>query len=255
MARLTGLRGAFLLACVATVAGCGAEPLPVAPTAPRPTARPVAPAPGPNAAPRRDAASERLLAAVAQRVKSTRNWTALARTDNVGPDGVNDYNTARVYYKLPDVMSATVITALNEKKKGTRVVYDGGEQVKVRTYFFGFLPIRVTISVHDARIVDRYKRTLRETGTRQLLNVLLHAESRVKHLGVGEVAGEPVELVEVRSPISWSGLEREVIGISARTGLPVLRDCYDARQRRIFHLELREMRTNIRLTGDEFTVD
>lgn len=251
MASLKRILSFTALACVVPLVGCGKEAM--LPVAPVPTYAPASPSP--SAQVPLDPQAQRLLAEVKARVAVTKNWTALAKADNTGPDGVTDSNTTRMWYKLPDVTAATIIANGNEKKKNTRVLYSGGNDVQLKTYFFGFIPLKITLPVTDSRLVDKYKRTLKETGTRQFFDMMLHPQAQVRSMGPGTSAGEPVELLEVRSPISWKGIEREVVGISTRLMLPVMRDCYDVRGKRIFHLELREMRTNIRLKGDEFKLD
>lgn len=249
---MTGVRvltGA-VLAFGVLVAGCGltvptGEELPD----PVPTLEPVAP-PNPVADDAR-AIVER----VRERSNATRNWAAVAHTEVIGPNGKRDYNVSRMAFKRPGTTAACLMDAANKKKTGTKLVFDGEREVAIKTFFFGILPIRITLPVTDDRLLDAYKRSLRDTHANQFMAVILHPQAEVRRLGTFSMKGEALDLLEFRSPASWKDLSREVIGVSRRTGLPVYRDCFDKRNRRIFHMELHEMRTNVAFSSTEFSLD
>lgn len=239
--------GALLVALGLTVTACGTAETPLAPDFPEPTdITPPAPTDG-DARP--------ILAVVAQQVAQTRNWRAEAHSEVIAPDGSRDFNVSRITYQRPGMAAATILDAKERRKIGTRLVYDGAETVALKTYFFGFLPIQVTLGVTDSRLLDAYKRSLKDTSTDQFVGVLLHPQAQVKRLGRYMMGDEPVELMDVRSPASWKGLSREVIGISHRLVIPVYRDCYNERDQRIFHLELKGMRINLPVTAKDFTLN
>jgi hypothetical protein len=68
-------------------------------------------------------------------------------------------------------------------------------------------------------------------------------------------ASEPVDLLELRSPLAFKGIVRETIGISRRTMLPILRDSFDASGHRVFRLMLQQMRVNVPLLATDFSLD
>lgn len=241
--------GALLAALALSVAACGATDVPLAPDFPEPV-----PSDQPPTAPT-DADTRTILATVAQAVAQTRTWRATAHSEVIGPDGSRDFNVSRITYQRPGMAAATILDAREKRKIGTRLVFDGAKSVALKTYFFGFLPIKVTLDVNDGRLLDSYKRSLKDTSTEQFVGVLLHPEAQVKRIGRYMMDGEPVELMDVRSPASWKELSREVIGVSHRLLIPVYRDCYDAKNTRIFHLELKGMRTNFPVTKKDFSLD
>lgn len=241
--------GALLVALGVTVGACGTGQTPIAPDFPEPAPSDIAP-PAPT-----DGDVRPILGVVAEQVALTRNWRAEAHSEVIAPDGSRDFNVSRITYQRPGMAAATLLDAREKRKIGTRLVYDGAETVALKTYFFGFLPIKVSLSVTDDRLLDAYKRSLKDTSTEQFVGVLLHPQAQVRRLGRYMMGDEPVELMEVRSPASWKGLSREVIGISHRLVIPVYRDCYNERNQRIFHLELKGMRTNLPITAKDFSLD
>lgn len=238
------------------LAGCGYD----APTAKRPLRRtepaaaPVAPAPL-NA----DAASveraRQILQAVEAKTRGVDTWQATATSEVVGPTGDKYWNTSKINFKHPATMAATVIKCKDGKAENTKLVYGGGSEVQLKTHFFGFIAIKINLPVDDSRLVDAYKRSLRDTQTKQLFTMLLHPQAQAAWVGEGLAAGEPVDFVDVRSPESWKGVTHEVVGISRRLSLPISRDCFDAKNRRIFHLELKGMRLNFTPKAGDFTLD
>lgn len=241
--------GALLAALSLALAACGVTDAPLAPEFPEPVPTDLTP-PAPT-----DADIRPILAAVAREVAQTRNWRAVAHSEVIGPDGSRDFNVSRITYQRPGMAAATILDARERRKIGTRLVFDGASKVALKTYFFGFLPIQVTLDVNDGRLLDSYKRSLKDTSTEQFVGVLLHPQAQVKRVGRYMMDGEAVELMDVRSPASWKELSREVIGISHRLLIPVYRDCYNQRNERIFHLELKGMRTNIPTTKKDFSLD
>ncbi len=245
-------------ALVATtfLAGCGYD----SPTAKRsfrrtePMAAPVAAAPGTA-----DAAAVARAAAILKDVeamtKTVNNWKATATSEVVGPNGEKNWNTSAICFKHPATMAATVVKAKDGKSVNTKLVYRGGDDVSLKTYFFGFIAIKIDLPVDDSRLVDAYKRTLKDTQTKQLFAMLLHPQAQAAWIGEGTAAGEQVDFLDVRSPGSWKGITHEVVGISRRLASPVMRDCFDAKDRRIFHLELKGMKVNFTPKAGDFTLD
>lgn len=224
------------------------SPVSELPPTPMPTLQPVSPPASPT-----DDARE-IIEFVRRQSAATQNWTANARTEVSGPNGKHDHNASRVSYRRPGTTAAVLKDAYNKKKIGTKLVFNDRE-VAIRTYFFGIIPIKLTLPITDERLLDAYGRSLKETSTDQFLAVILDPRSQVRRIGSFRLGNEELELLEFRSPASWKDLSREVIGISRRTGLPVYRDCFDKQNRRIFHMELHDMRTNVGFGSKEFTLD
>lgn len=241
--------GATLLAIGLLLAGCGMEsPVSELPPTPSPTLQPVSPPASPN-----DDARE-IVEWVRRQSAATQNWTANARTEVSGPGTKRDYNVSRVSFKRPGTTAAVLKGSANGKKIGTKLIYNDRE-VAIRTYFFGIIPIKLTLPITDERLLDAYGRSLRDTSTDQIMAVILDPRSQARRVGSFRLGNEDLELLEFRSPVSWKDVSREVIGISRRTGLPIYRDCYDKQNRRIFHVELHDMRTNVGFGSKEFTLD
>jgi hypothetical protein len=169
--------------------------------------------------------------------------------------GTSGFNTARVFWRRQGTMACTVIAAESERKVGTKLIFDGQRSVTVRTYFFGFIPLTLTLDVDDSRLVDSSKRSLKDTSTERMLETLLHPRAAIVPLGDGEAVGEAIELYEVRSPLKWKGMDKDVFGVSKRLALPIVRDAYDASGKLMFHMEMRQMKTNVSVPAAEWTLD
>ncbi len=217
---------------------------------PRPIATPVAPVGADQ-----DAAVKLLLAAVAQTSDATENFTANVTSENHEADGDTVTNTAKVVFKRPQAFSATILAASATKSVCTRLVYDGAKTVHLPTFFFGFIPIKVDLAVDDPRLLDGHRRSLKDTSTERVLDTLLHPGATARPLGEAMVAGEAADLLEVRSPLRWKGIDHEVFAISKRLHLPIARDSYDAKNQRIFHMEMRKMMTNVKLTSGDLALE
>ena len=150
--RFEGARGVAIAALVSLLAACGAKPVA---TPKLPPVKPVGVAP--SLAPTEDAAVRALLDRVRAASAGVRNFTATAYTKMRTPAGGTDHNLAKISWRRSGTMSATVLDAGVAKKKSTKLIFDGKREVRVRTYFFGFLPLTITLDVEDPRLVDGYQ--------------------------------------------------------------------------------------------------
>lgn len=196
-----------------------------------------------------------LLQAVSRRVATCNNWTGTVRSDLFLPDGTTDYNVSRLSYKLPGITAATVLEAKERRKAGTRLVLDTRDQVAVKTYLFGFLPLRITLKVTDPRLLDQFGHSLKDSSTQSILGMLFHPRAVARYEGLYHRNGEAIDMLEIRSPGSWKGVSRETIGISHQLGLPVLRYCYDMKGRMIVKQDILGLRVNAPLSSGEFSLD
>lgn len=224
-----------------------------------PTKRPtVAAAPmAPVAAPAAGAVEKArvLLAAVGAKTKEVDTWTATATSEVTAPAGDTYWNTSKINFKHPATMCATVLKCKDGKAENTKLLYHGGDEVRLKTHFFGFIAIKITLQHDDSRLVDAYKRSLKHTQTKQLFETILHPQAQATWIGEGTSCGEAVDYLDIQSPASWRGITHEVVGISRRLSLPILRDCFNAKGQRIFHLELKGMKLNFNPKSDDFSLD
>jgi len=182
-------------------------------------------------------------------------WQATVVSEVYGPAvGAKDWTRSRVSFRRPGTIAAQVLEARDAKFVNTRLVYSGGDTLRLRTYFFGWIPLTLDFPVVDPRLLDAYKRSFKDTQTRQWFDVMLHPQVQAAWLGEGMSGSVVVDYLEVRSPASWSGVGREVFGIARHSHLPVVRDVYDARQRRMLHVELQGMRINPALDSQVFVL-
>lgn len=196
-----------------------------------------------------------LLQVVARRIATCTNWTGTVRSDLYLPEGSTDYNLSRLSYKLPGVTAATVLEAKDHRKEGTRLILDTRDQVAVKTYLFGLLPIRLSMKVDDPRLLDRFGHSLKDSSTQSILGMLFHPQAVARYEGIYHRNGEAIDMIEIRSPGSWKGVSRETIGISHQLGLPVLRYCYDMQGRLIVKQDILGLKVNVSFKSGEFSLD
>ncbi|MEB3330444.1 MAG: hypothetical protein VKQ33_14560 [Candidatus Sericytochromatia bacterium] len=250
-APLLRLTGCWLLP-LAVLAGCGGRPplafKPDAPAAPPGLAGPT-PAPG-GATP----VTQRVLEALAARVATTATWRARVTTELVDPTGKRETNTLRMCYRKPGTVASTVLEASDGKQVGTKLVFGPNGRVKLKTWFFGILPLKFDVPVSDARLLDSYGRSMRENTAEHLCGLLLDPASTVTWAGEGTLDGEPYDRLAVRSTRLWKAFTHEHVGVSRRLGLPVVREAFARGGKRVLLHELHGMVLNPSLPPAEFQV-
>ncbi|MDB5101789.1 MAG: hypothetical protein JWM80_6210 [Cyanobacteria bacterium RYN_339] len=252
---------ALALASAFVLTGCGKAPNAVSalrsqPSVP-PAETPSYPGQPPMAggSPENVAKAAQVIAAVAAAKPRTSTWTSKAHSDVTAPDGDRNWNVSQICFKAPNTMAAQVLTAKDDKTLKTKLVYKGGGDIDLKTYFFGFIAIKVNLAIDDSRLQDAYHRTLRDTQTRQLMDMILNPGAKATYLGKGKVYNQDVDFLDIVSPGSWKGITHEVVGISPTMACPLSRESFDSRGKRIFHLELENMRINYKPAANDFTLD
>lgn len=237
--------------------GCGHSPTaPGLPprTAPSATLQPTPVVPQGTPAASTDAIARAVVAEVARTKITTKTWAAKCYTETDGKDGARTWNLTECHFRSPVTMHAKVVDSKDGRSLNTELLYHGGDDVDLKTYFFGFLAIRITLPVNDSRLTDPNHRTLKDTQTLQLMNVILHPQARVTYLGTSTVKGEAVDLIDVVSPASWSDVSHEVVGVSKRLGVPLSREVFGKQNQRVFFLQLENMRVNPPAGADDFSL-
>jgi hypothetical protein len=201
-----------------------------------------------------DAAARRVLEALAARVAATATWRARVTTELVGPEGKRETNTLRMCYRKPGTVASTVLAASDGKQVGTKLVFGNTGRVKLKTWFFGFIPLKFDVPVDDARLLDSFGRSMRENTAEHLCGLLLDPASTVTWVGEATLDGEPYDRLAVRSKRLWRAFTHEHVGVSRRLGLPVVREAFGRGGKRVLLHELHGMTVNPNLPASEFEV-
>jgi len=247
-AGLSGLTLALLLG------GCGAAPTAVVPKSETPVLKPIAP----PAADDQD--GQKVLTTLKTQAPSVLTLAAKSHSWQILPDGTKDYNAADMWIRRPNSrtpfeLAAYISQARDKRVERTKMVFDGVRNVKLKTYFLGFLAVRVTLPVDDSRIVDKYHRSLKDTSLDQMLNVVLDPGARTRKIGTFELRGERLQLVEVRSPTSWPDVSKEIYGMSEKTGMPIYRDSYNKAGKVFRHFDVEGLRIGVHFAPGDFSTD
>lgn len=162
---------------------------------------------------------------------------------------------AKTIYKFqkPNRVLLNILESTNEKVTGTRLLWTGGSQVQVKTKFVGFW-VTVSLDVNDERIRDDRGYSIAQTSIPKTYETLLHPAAQVVFKGEGQVAGRPVDMLDVVSPASLKPTTREVFGIDRVSRTPVLREMYRG-DKLIYRLQVEQITLNARLTAQDFKLD
>jgi outer membrane lipoprotein-sorting protein len=86
------------------------------------------------------------------------------------------------------------------------------------------------------------------------VETLRGSDARFKYLGRRLVGDRRVDLVELRSPRLLKGIEREVYGLDTASGLPLVREMYDA-DGLTYKLTVERFKLDNDLPPNAFTLD
>lgn len=236
--------------------GCGSASTTVAPPKGEetPVLKPVTP---PDQG---DPEGKEIIARFKAKVPLTKTVTGTGHSWQVNPDGERDYCVSRMSLKHgsvnePFTMAAKVTEAKDKKVVGTKVIYNGRDQIRIKTFVFGFLAVKATIAVDDPRIVDKYKRSFKDTSLDQWLAVLNDPNAKTKVIGGFSLRGEPLDLLEVKSKVSWKDVSKEIFGVSKRSDMPIYRDSYNLAGKVFKHIDMEGLKTNVSFGSSEFELD
>jgi len=248
---------AGLAVILGTVVGCGSSPTAVKPKQDipqQPILQPIAPPSGD------DLDGKKSLDALRKAVPSTMAVGGKTHSWQINPDGARDYSSSTMALKRPNnrepfQMAAYVVEAKDKRVERTKALYDGRETVRLKTYFLGFLAVKVTLAYNDSRLVDPYKRTFKDTKLEQMVDVILHPEAKTRKIGTFDLRGERLDLVEVVSPAMWKDVSKEVFGLSQKNGMPIYRDTYNKSGKLFRHFDIEGLRMNPAFPPAEFSLD
>lgn len=229
MKKIAVLMAAGLLAST-MLAGCGANPAANStPTRSQVPAQRLAPAPGyqPGQMPgaggggAMDQKTQQLMQIIRQAYMTNTGFKATISTYEHGK-GKTETDTLKIaYQKSPLRMRLDILSATNSQAKGVKLHWEGGSDFKIKPTW---MPFAVGVGIDDNRVISLNGWTIKETDVTCIFNVLLDPSTQVKVLGDNQnFDGQMLTAVEVHSPKSPKGVDREVVGIDPTNGLPKAR--------------------------------
>lgn len=228
------------------VSGCGqAEP-----TRPRPPATPVpvAPLPAPAADPGADRLVRQIVGGAIARLDAVKTIEGRVRFEEWEGDS-HDVGAAKFTFRKKPFMARVDVEQSNRLlAAGTTVFWSGGTTVKVKPLK---LPLTLTFDYDDNQVVSLRGYRLDQTDLFSMGKVLAHPQAQVRPLGPKRLGSEDFFLLEVRSPASVAGVDREVIGINQRHNVPTYREMY-AGSRLVHKGRGENLRFDHAIDGDKF---
>jgi hypothetical protein len=145
----------------------------------------------------------KVIAAVAAAKPRTSTWTAKAHSEVIAPNGDTNWNVSEIHFKAPSTMAAKVLSAKDGKTLNTQLIYRGADDIDLKTYFFGFIAIKISLPINDSRLQDAYHRTLKDTQTAQLMGLILDPKAKATYLRPGKIFNQDVDFLDIVSPSDW----------------------------------------------------
>lgn len=187
---------------------------------------------------------------------------AHARNNNVACDlvayfrrdnGTTTSMKTKYRFQKPKQTSMEVLEASDGGTVGTKLVWNGGSDVAVKTKLMGFW-LKTSLSITDDRIKDSRGYRINETSLDQLYATLLHAQAKHELLSEGMLKGRPVAVIRLDSPMKLRGVTHEVFGIYVDTFTPAFRELYGGNTL-LMRLQIDNARLNAQMESNAFNLD
>ncbi|MNK72847.1 hypothetical protein D3C87_923330 [compost metagenome] len=156
-------------------------------------------------------------------------------------------------FQKPKQTSMEILEATDGGTVGTKLVWNGGSDVAVKTKLLGFW-LKTSLSVTDDRIKDSRGYRINETSLDQLYATLLHPQAKHELLSEGVLKGRPVAIVRLDSPMKLRGVTHEVFGIFVDTFTPAFRELYGG-ETLLMRLQIENARLNPQMEANAFNLD
>jgi outer membrane lipoprotein-sorting protein len=239
---------ALTLIALATtsLAGCGSHPVTAAKTS-RPGANPLSNRNLPLAAPLAGGTTgtqnvQQLMQMVHAAQASTQGFSATVETLDKGSGGTES-DTIKVAYKKPSTLHLTMVKATGQAQDAS-IVWTGGDSLQIKVKV-GFMPITTSLAISDERVKSKNGWTIKQTEVNAIFKVLFDPSAQIKIAGSqpGD-GGKPMTMLEVHSAQSPPGVDHEIIGVDAATGLPACRLLYKGTDM-IYRLAIKNLRVGV----------
>lgn len=155
-------------------------------------------------------------------------------------------NAAEVFLAAPGRIRANLTETANPLKRGAKLVYLGGQEVRVK---LGFIKKTYRYDHPDVVSLNGYR--IDQTDISAIVAGLTHPQAQVRYAGSATVDGRAAEVIEVTSPVLLPGVDREVVTLDAEHFVPVKLDALRA-SAPVFRMALSDWKLNPPLSDDLF---
>ncbi len=168
-------------------------------------------------------------------------------------DGTTSSMKSKFRFQKPNQTSLEILEASQGGTVGTKLVWNGGSDVAVKTKLMGFW-LKTSLGVTDDRIKDARGYRINETSLDQMYATLLHTQAKYQLLSEGMLKNRPVAIVRVDSPMKLRGVTHEVFGIYVDNFVPAFRELYGGNTL-LMRLQIDNARLNPQMESNAFNLD
>jgi hypothetical protein len=208
----------------------------------------------PNGAPQQNAQKVAQLMQMVAQAHARNNSVACDLTAFFRKDsGATSSMKTRYRFQKPKQTSMEILEASEGGTVGTKLVWNGGNDVAVKTKLLGFW-LKTSLGITDSRIADARGYRINETSLDQMYATLLHAQAKHELLSEGMLKGRPVAIVRLDSPIKLRGVTHEIFGVYVDNFVPAFRELYGG-DTLLMRLQIDNARLNPTMEKNAFNLD
>jgi outer membrane lipoprotein-sorting protein len=204
-------------------------------------------------------AQQQVWAQTVQEISRLRQTTVNLKCELVGyfvsiKDGKTGSTLSDFYWQKPNTTALVVNKSSDGATQGTKIVWAGGSQMKVKTKFLGFW-MKTSLEIHNEYAKDQRGYFIDETGIGPVMDTLVDPRNQVSIEGTGTMDGLPIMKVAIKSPRSLKGVASEVYVIDTNRKVPLVREMYDASKKLVFRIQMNKLVLNSQLPPSTFAIE
>ncbi|MBM3268421.1 MAG: hypothetical protein FJZ01_12290 [Candidatus Sericytochromatia bacterium] len=204
-------------------------------------------------------AQQQTWAKMVQDITTVRQTTFNLKCELVGyfvsiKDGKTGSTLSDFYWQKPSTTALVVNKSSDGATQGTKIVWAGGAQMRVKTKFLGWW-MTTSLDIHHEYARDQRGYFIDQTGIGPTMDTLLDPRNQVTVQGTGTMDGLPIMKVAMKSPRSLKGVASEVFVVDTQRKVPLVREMYDASNKLVFRIQMNKLVLNSQLPAKTFSVD
>ncbi len=198
-------------------------------------------------------------AKMVQDITTVRQTTVNLKCELVGyfvsiKDGKTGSTLSDFAWQKPSTTALVVNKSSDGATQGTKIVWAGGAQMKVKTKFLGWW-MKTSLDIHNEYAKDQRGYFIDQTGIGPVMDTLLDPRNQVTIQGTGQMDGLPIMKVALKSPRSLKGVASEVYVLDTNRKIPLVREMYDATNKLVFRIQMNKVVLNAQLPSNTFAIE
>ncbi|MBM3275814.1 MAG: hypothetical protein FJZ00_11715 [Candidatus Sericytochromatia bacterium] len=127
---------------------------------------------------------------------------------------------------------------------GTKMVWQGGDKVAIKTKFIGFW-VKTSLPESDDRLKDARGDKISDTSVPKMMQCLTDPAAQVAFLGRGKYKNRDIVQFSLKSKYMIARVDKEHIAVDTGNFLPVVREMYEAGGKLTYRLQLEGIKINV----------